>query len=72
MKTITLYECNYCHTRFDSVDACSACEQHHKKPEEMAEVTYLSIDKDVDGYPDVIAVRMVNGKVMRYKKTISR
>ena len=67
MKIKTLYECEFCHTRFNDADKCEKCESSHSKPKKIV-ATHYKNENNI-GAPNYIDVLLDNGKTMRYSAT---
>lgn len=66
MKTITIYQCEFCKTEYLDKEECKQCENNHKKNLKIVETKYVPFISDESGYPARIEVGFDNGKVLTY------
>ena len=68
MKTLNLYQCEFCGTRFNKSFLCANCENSHKKPIGVEAVKYVAIGDDNTGMPVTVKVMMHDGSSATYKR----
>ena len=69
MKTLQLYVCEICGTRYESEDECRRCEESHKAPIRIVKEQYRSLKYDGDKYPYPISIlfEMSDGENLWYR-----
>lgn len=65
-----LYECEYCHTRYNNREEALECEANHKIVDHIAEGWYTSKSHDKRGLPYRIAVVFNDGTSVMYDEVI--
>lgn len=68
MKTLSKYQCEYCHTEYREKSACEQCEKNHRKKPKIKKSVYLPYGMDGTGYPMRINIEFENGKIIAYKR----
>lgn len=68
MKTLSLYQCEFCGTQFNKAFLCANCEQRHKKPIGVEAVKYVAVANDNTGMPVTVKVAMHDGSNAIYKR----
>lgn len=68
MKTLSLYQCECCGTRYNNKMTCAACEKSHKKPIGVEAWKYVAIGDDNTGMPVTVKVTMHDGSSAIYKR----
>ena len=68
MKTLSKYQCEYCHTEYREKNACEQCEKNHKVKPKIKKNVFLCYEMDRSGYPTKINVEFENGEVITYKR----
>ena len=68
MKQISIFECEYCHTRFNDKEVAEMCENGHKKPVKVKLAKYTPITSDRLGYPMIVKLEMSDGQIIEYKR----
>lgn len=71
MKETKIYICEVCGTQYASKTRCMACEKSHKKPLRIKNCKYLPKQNSEKGYPFRIDVKMEDGEVISYRKTVN-
>ena len=64
MKKLELYECDVCHTRYNSEEKCRKCEKSHRKDLNIVEAR----TQDGTGMPITITLERDDGVRYTYKR----
>lgn len=68
MRKLELYECEICHTRYNSEAECRKCEKSHRKDLNIVEARYLSRTQDGTGMPITVTIERDDGVRYTYKR----
>ena len=68
MRKVEHYVCDICWTEYADKEKCRQCEENHREAQEIIHSRYQPINMDKSGYPEVIEVRMSDGKTVEYKR----
>lgn len=68
MKTLSKYQCEYCHTEYREKSVCEQCEKNHKVKPKIKMSIYQSFEMDRRGYPIRINIEFENGETITYKR----
>lgn len=68
-KTLYLYQCEICHTKYDDKAECEKCEKSHKAVS-IDELEYDSYRLDCSGFPSSVKLSSDNGEAYWYVRTI--
>lgn len=68
MKELKLYECEHCHTKYNTKVEAERCESNHKMPKKLKAGRYLSKGQCATGYPVTITVMFDDNREVTYKR----
>lgn len=63
MRKESIYICDICDAEYESEEKAIQCENSHCKPESIVAYKYRYRSE----YPNVIIVKMLDGKIMEYR-----
>ncbi len=69
MKSIQLYVCEHCGTKYKDKNECKKCESNHRAALEIHDMRFHAC-KDSDNYPDKVELKMADGKMIWYHRQI--
>lgn len=69
MKQLSKWQCEHCHTEYNTEENCKRCESNHKIKLKLKDKKCLSIGKDSCGYPSSINIKFEDGRVITYKRS---
>ena len=67
MKSIQLYVCVHCGTKYKDKNECKKCESNHRAALEIHDMRFHAC-KDSDNYPDKVELKMADGKMIWYHR----
>ena len=68
VKTLSLYQCEFCGTQFNQAFLCKNCEERHRKPIGVEAMKYVAYGDDKTGMPVTVKVTMHDGTSATYKR----
>ena len=68
MKEVKHYICEVCHAEYAEKKDAVACEANHKPTKEISQEVYMPRNADKSGYPYKIAVKMLDGQTVWFKR----
>ena len=72
MKSIQLYVCEHCGTKYKDKNECKKCESNHRAALEIHDMRFHAC-KDSDNYPDKVELKMADGKrIFRFEARQAR
>lgn len=63
-----IFRCELCSATYKTADEAEACENNHKKYDEIIQVKYTPIGVDIDGKPKNIFVKFTDGSMQWYQR----
>ena len=67
MKSIQLYVCEHCGTKYKDKNECKKCEGNHRAALEINDMRFHAC-KDTGNYPDKVELKMSDGKMIWYHR----
>lgn len=69
MKELTQYQCEICHTIYNTQEACGECEASHVGVYGIDALRYLPVNQsNHSAYPHVVTLLMHDGTRVTYKR----
>lgn len=68
MKIVERYICEACGTEYTDKERCAECEDWHIRPVKIEGMQHVPVNRDAQGYPLSIQVRMEDGKTVEYER----
>lgn len=68
MKTLSLYQCEICGTKYNDEATAAACESGHLYPVRIVSAQFYPIKNDATGLPIRVVLEMPNGKRVQFKR----
>lgn len=68
MKTLNLYQCEICGTKYNDEATAATCESGHLQPVKIVSAQFRSIKNDATGFPMRVVLEMSNGEEVQFKR----